>query len=88
MAHGRQESDLAYTESMYQPRSRRRERLASLAASVLLVCAMSSAVAAGPEVGETVPAFRATDQAGKVRDFDSLAGERGLLLLFFRSADW
>lgn len=50
--------------------------------------APASAVAAGPEVGESVPAFEAVDQSGAARDFSSLAGEQGLLLLFFRSADW
>ena len=73
---------------MYQPGSRRRDWLASLAASLLLMSALSSAFAAGPEVGETVPAFETVDQSGQMRDFDSLAGEQGLLLLFFRSADW
>jgi peroxiredoxin len=45
-------------------------------------------IAAGPEVGESVPAFEAIDQSGNARDFASLTGERGLLLLFYRSADW
>ncbi len=54
----------------------------------MLMSAVGSAFAAGPDVGETVPAFETVDQSGQVRDFDSLAGERGLLLLFFRSADW
>ena len=50
--------------------------------------APASGIAAGPEVGETVPAFEAIDQSGNARDFASLTGEQGLLLLFFRSADW
>lgn len=50
--------------------------------------APASVVAAGPEVGESVPAFEAVDQSGNTRDFGSLTGEQGLLLLFFRSADW
>ena len=62
--------------------------MASLAASLVFMFATGSALAAGPEVGETVPTFEAIDQSGETRDFDSLAGERGLLLLFFRSADW
>ena len=52
------------------------------------MCAPASAIAAGPEIGESVPAFEAIDQSGNAQDFDSLAGEQGLLLLFYRSADW
>lgn len=73
---------------MCQLGSGRRYWLASLAAFLLFMSAMGSAFAAGPEVGETVPAFETVDQSGQLRNFDSLAGERGLLLLFFRSADW
>ena len=73
---------------MCQPVSRRRDWLASIAASLLFMSALGPAFAAGPEVGETVPAFETVDQSGQMRDFDSLVGERGLLLLFFRSADW
>ena len=42
----------------------------------------------GPAVGEKIPAFSATDQTGKVRDFDSLKGPQGLVLFFNRSVDW
>ncbi len=42
----------------------------------------------GPEVGTKIPAFRLQDQKGQWRDFASLVGPRGALLLFFRSADW
>ena len=42
----------------------------------------------GPEVGAKVPSFQAVDHLGKERNFDDLSGENGLLLLFFRSADW
>ena len=42
----------------------------------------------GPAVGATVPAFEAVDQTGAKRTFESLAGPNGLLLLFYRSADW
>ncbi len=42
----------------------------------------------GPAVGSRLPDFEATDQQGQARDFQSLTGENGLLLLFFRSADW
>ncbi len=73
---------------MFRPGSRRRNWAFGLAASLFLMSALASAIAAGPEVGETAPAFEAIDQSGNARDFASLTGEQGLLLLFFRSADW
>ena len=42
----------------------------------------------GPQVGQKVPAFRLQDQTGRERDLASLAGPKGLVLLFVRSADW
>jgi cytochrome oxidase Cu insertion factor (SCO1/SenC/PrrC family) len=42
----------------------------------------------GPAVGERLPAFELADQAGVVRNFESLRGSRGLVLVFFQSADW
>ena len=42
----------------------------------------------GPEVGQRIPQFAATDQAGRVRNFDSLKGPKGLVLFFNRSVDW
>ena len=67
----------------------------------LLVCALVAptppALAAGavderldgPAVGTQVGALvAAADQAGAARDFGSLRGKRGLILLFSRSFDW
>ena len=48
----------------------------------------SKDVATGPGVGERIPAFRLTDQTGQLRDFKTLTGKNGLLLVFVRSADW
>ena len=73
---------------MYRRGLRQHNRARCLALSLALLCGIGSALAAGPEVGETVPDFEAVDQSGKARNFASLTGERGLLLLFFRSADW
>jgi len=42
----------------------------------------------GPSLGQPLPALAAPDQDGRTRDFASLAGPKGLLLVFFRSADW
>ena len=42
----------------------------------------------GPQAGERVPDFTLTDQQGRSRTLASLLGPRGLVLVFFRSADW
>lgn len=73
---------------MFRPWSRLRDWAFGLAASLFLMSTPALGIAAGPEVGESVPAFEAIDQSGNARDFASLTGERGLLLLFYRSADW
>ena len=44
--------------------------------------------ALGPSIGLEIPSFQAPDQEGHPRDFLSLAGPNGLVLVFFRSADW
>ncbi len=40
------------------------------------------------KVGDRVPVFQATDQFGKERNFDNLKGNDGLVILFFKSAEW
>lgn len=65
--------------------------ISNVIAATLLMTGFSSAVHAqgtGPEVGAQAPSIQATDHLGKARSFDDLSGENGLLLLFFRSADW
>jgi len=42
----------------------------------------------GIKVGQKIPPFRARDQHGNWRDFDSLKGPRGLVISFNRSTDW
>lgn len=42
----------------------------------------------GADLGETVPDFALPDQSGVTRTRGELMGERGLLLVFARSADW
>jgi cytochrome oxidase Cu insertion factor (SCO1/SenC/PrrC family) len=42
----------------------------------------------GPQVGQSVPDFTLTDQHGQPRTLASLVGRAGLMLVFFRSADW
>lgn len=42
----------------------------------------------GPPVGAVLPALAAEDQSGVERRVADLAGEKGLLVFFVRSADW
>jgi peroxiredoxin len=42
----------------------------------------------GPQVGSRVPDFTLVDQQGQSRSLASLMGPRGLMLVFYRSADW
>jgi len=42
----------------------------------------------GPAIGQPLIAFEARDQDGQLRNLDSLKGPNGLVLVFFRSADW
>ena len=42
----------------------------------------------GPQVGERVAAFTLRDQHGQSRTLESLIGPKGLMLVFYRSADW
>jgi hypothetical protein len=47
-----------------------------------------SAQGPGPAVGETLPAFEAPDQTGRVWTFESLRGPKGLVLNVNRSVVW
>lgn len=38
--------------------------------------------------GATAPGFSLTDQFGQKRTMESLMGPQGMVLVFFRSADW
>jgi hypothetical protein len=57
---------------------------------VLLATALSLAAQNLPGVpeGKPAPPFRAQDQFAKEQTLSSLMGPNGLVLLFFRSADW
>ena len=66
-----------------------------LLASLLLMTLQAPAAAErpdpmtlGPKVGQALPAFEAKDQTGALRTLASLEGPKGLVLVFFRSADW
>jgi cytochrome oxidase Cu insertion factor (SCO1/SenC/PrrC family) len=66
-----------------------------LLASLTLLAAQATApspqpdpMTLGPAVGQTLPAFEVKDSKGVPRTFASLSGPEGLVLVFFRSADW
>ena len=42
----------------------------------------------GLEVGSKAPAFQLRDQKGQKQSNETLKGQNGTVLLFFRSADW
>ncbi len=42
----------------------------------------------GVSISKSAPSFRARDQFGKEQTIKSLMGPNGLVLVFFRSADW
>ncbi len=42
----------------------------------------------GPDIGTRVPEFTLPDQDGRRRSLRDLTGPDGLLLVFYRSADW
>jgi hypothetical protein len=44
--------------------------------------------AIGPRQGGQAPAFSGVDQFGRERTLESLLDRDGLMLVFFRSADW
>ena len=56
---------------------------------LLLAAALAAAaIATGPDPGARVPAFALRDQHDAVRTLTDLKGPKGLVLVFFRSADW
>ncbi len=79
-----------------------RERWPTRRASVLAVIATVALVSVGgaqapqrvdtasigPKVGDTIPPFDGVDQFGKRQTLDTARGPNGLMLVFFRSADW
>jgi len=65
--------------------------------SLLSVWALLTVVAAaqapavsslGPTPGSVAPGFSGVDQFGRTRTLESLMERDGLMLVFFRSADW
>jgi hypothetical protein len=61
---------------------------ASVLALIGLATQAGGGFSPGPEVGAEIPAFALPDQEGRSRSFADLKGPEGLVLVFFRSADW
>jgi hypothetical protein len=56
--------------------------------AIALLAQQTTPVRTGPALGSTVPSFEAPDQNGRMQTLKSLTGPKGLLLVFYRSADW
>jgi hypothetical protein len=72
-----------------------RRRILQLTAPLLLVSAgiaqqvqTVDVTTLGPQVGQRAIEFRLTDQHGREQTLASVAGSKGTMLVFFRSADW
>src|SRR5206468_13123919 len=90
----------ALSLSSVDERMIRTTRLALLLAAALVLeadvrtqppgpaAAMVDVTQLGPQVGDTVPDFRLTDQRGQPRTLATLMGPNGHILVFNRSADW
>jgi len=62
--------------------------LVSLFVCFGVLLAAADKVPTGPNPGAMVPEFSAVDQTGRTRKLADLSGPKGLMLVFFRSADW
>ena len=49
---------------------------------------LTLALAAELTTGAKAPGFALADQNGQTRTLESLMGRKGLMLVFYRSADW
>lgn len=57
-------------------------------ASALSTTLAIGAIKTGPAVGEQIPAFSAPDQNGTMQTLSKIVGDKGAMLVFYRSADW
>ena len=63
-------------------------RLSRIGVALLLWSCTALAQVPGLQAGAKAPTISLRDQNGKLQDLGTLSGPNGLLLLFFRSADW
>jgi len=54
----------------------------------LVLHAQTDITKLGPQVGAKAIDFTLTDQSGQPQTLESVAGPKGTMLVFFRSADW
>jgi hypothetical protein len=52
------------------------------------VLSQGQTIRSGPSAGQPVPDFAAQDQTGRTQTLQSVMGPKGVMLVFFRSADW
>jgi hypothetical protein len=57
-------------------------------AATLSVLVANAAIKTGPPVGGRIPDFSAPDQNGTAQSLKTIAGPKGAMLVFYRSADW
>jgi len=60
----------------------------TLEANTIHVSSLELLTSIGLPVGQKAPDFSLRDQSGQEQTLESLKGEHGTILLFFRSADW
>lgn len=60
----------------------------AVAAGSFVIRAQPDIAGLGPQVGQRAIDFSLPDQNGRLRPLKSLAGSKGTMLVFFRSADW
>ena len=48
----------------------------------------SRGMVSGPEIGERIPDFEASDQNGDLVSLSDVMGPNGAMIVFVRSADW
>lgn len=61
--------------------------------TIFLIAALAggfgkAAMKTGPAVGDRIPNFALPDQNGRGMNLKAIAGPKGAMLVFYRSADW
>jgi hypothetical protein len=53
-----------------------------------VISAQTDVTRLGPQVAQPAPDFHLSDQFGRTQSLKTVAGPKGTMLVFFRSADW
>ena len=56
--------------------------------AALLSVGRAAPISKGPAVGARIPDFSLSDQTGRKQSLATIAGPKGAMLVFYRSADW